>query len=297
MAFAVLTALLFAWSVTCARQSARHHGSDLANLGRILLALVAMGGAVLLTGRDPVSPGWHWLVLSGALGLGVGDIALFRALPRIGPGLTILLMQCLAAPFALVIEYLALGTTLTLAQALASAVILGGVALALGAPPEGDPAGRRLGVALAIVAALGQACGAVSTPLAKAACLEVGAAVPDGVSQGFVRLLGGVPVVLAFALWSARGRGGLLAGVARPYAAGRAPAWMFMNGLAGPAIGVACYQQALLDLPSAVVLSVVATTPLLALPMQWATEGRRPGWRAWVGGAVAVAGVVLLRQA
>jgi len=297
VAYALLTALLFAWSVTCARQSARHHGADLANLGRILIALLAMGLWVLMSGRQPVSPGWQWLVLSGALGLGVGDIALFRALPRIGPGLTILLMQCLAAPFALVIEYLALGTTLSWAQASASAIILGGVALALGAPPEGEPAGRRLGVALAVVAALGQACGAVSTPLAKAACLAAGSPVPDGISQGFMRLLGGVPIVLAFALWHARDSGGLAAGITRPYAGSRAPAWMLMNGLAGPAVGVACYQQALVDLPSAIVLSVVAITPLLALPMQWAVEGRRPGWRVWLGGAVAVVGVVVLRNA
>jgi drug/metabolite transporter (DMT)-like permease len=296
VAFSVLTALLFAWSVTCARQSARHHGSDLANLGRILLAFLAMGLWVGLSGRQPVSPGWHWLVLSGALGLGIGDIALFRALPRIGPGLTILLMQCLAAPFALVIEYLSLGTTLSWGQAGASAIILAGVALALGAPPEGDPADRRLGVLLAVVAALGQACGAVSTPLAKAACLAAGEPVPDGISQGFMRLLGGVPIVLAFALWHARGSGGLSAGIVRPYAVPRAPAWMIMNGLAGPALGVACYQQALIDLPSAIVLSVVATTPLLALPMQWAVEGRRPGWRAWIGGALAVIGVVVLKN-
>lgn len=296
MTFSVLTALLFAWSVTCARQSSRHHGPDLANLGRILLALLAMGLWVGLSGRQPVSPGWGWLVLSGALGLGIGDIALFRALPLIGPGLTILLMQCLAAPFALVIEYLALGTTLTWGQAGASALILAGVALALGAPPEGDPSGRRLGVGLAVVAALGQACGAVSTPLAKAACLAANAPVPDGISQGFMRLLGGVPIVLAFALWRSGGVPNLAAAVTRPYPVPRAPAWMLMNGLAGPALGVACYQQALLDLPSAVVLSVVATTPILALPMQWAVEGRRPGWRAWAGGTLAVAGVLALRN-
>jgi len=41
---------------------------------------------------------------------------------------------------------------------------------------------------------------------------------------------------------------------------------------------------------------VVATTPLLALPMQWAVEGRRPGWRAWIGGVLAVIGVVVLKN-
>lgn len=297
MAYSLLAATLFAWSVTCARQSSRHHGSDLANLGRITLAFLAIGLWVALSGRAPATPGWHWLVLSGAVGLGVGDIALFRALPLIGSGMVILVMQCLAAPFALAIEYLALGTTITGGQAWAALIIVAGVVLALGAPPEGDAAGRRLGVALAVVAALGQACGAVSTPMAKAACLAAGHPIPDGVSQAFMRLLGGAPVVLAFALWRARGPAALLAGVARPYPARRAPAWMVMNGLSGPAIGVVFYQQALVDLPSAIVLSVVATTPLLALPMQWAVEGRRPGWRAWVGGVVAVIGVVLLRNA
>ncbi len=298
MGFSLLTALLFAWSVTCARQSTRHHGADLANLGRILVALCVLGSWVLLSGREPIAPGWAWLVLSGALGLGIGDIALFHALPRIGPGLTLLLMQCLAAPFALVIEYLMLGTTLSWAQAGAASVILGGVALALGAPAEGDPAQRRLGIALAILAALGQACGAVSTPLAKAACVAAQHPVPDGISQGFVRLLGGVPVILGFVLWRARSLpGGLLGEVRRPYLPWLALAWLVMNGLSGPSLGIACYQQALLDQPSALVLSLVALSPILALPMQGLTEGRRPGLRTWIGAAVAVGGVILLRLA
>ena len=43
-------------------------------------------------------------------------------------------------------------------------------------------------------------------------------------------------------------------------------------------------------------LSVVALTPLIVLLMQWAIEGRRPSWRLWVGGAIAIVGVVLLRR-
>jgi drug/metabolite transporter (DMT)-like permease len=37
-------------------------------------------------------------------------------------------------------------------------------------------------------------------------------------------------------------------------------------------------------------------SPLLALLFQWGIEGQRPGARVWVGGGIAVAGVILLRN-
>jgi len=240
-------------------------------------------------------PGWPWLLLGGAIGLGVGDIASFHSLVRIGAGLALLVMQTLAAPFALLLEYLVLGHAPTGAQLVAAAVILTGVALALGSRPVGDPRHWRTGIALAILAAFGQACGAVSTPMAKAACVAAHVEVPDGWTQGFLRILGGLPIVLGFVLWNTR-REGLLAQVRRPYAGGRARGWALMNGLSGPGIGVACYQWALSTQPAAVVLSIVALSPLLALLFQWAVEGQRPAPRVWLGGGLAVLGLMMLRN-
>jgi drug/metabolite transporter (DMT)-like permease len=240
-------------------------------------------------------PGWTWLLLGGAIGLGVGDIASFHSLIRIGAGLALLVMQTLAAPFALLLEYLMLGHVPTGAQMVAAAVILMGVALALGSRPVGDPRHWRTGIALAILAAFGQACGAVSTPMAKAACVAAHTALPDGWTQGFLRIVGGLPIVLAFVLWNTRERG-LFAQIRRPYAGWRARGWALMNGVSGPGIGVACYQWALSTQPAAVVLSIVAMSPLLALLFQWGVEGQKPGARVWVGGGIAVAGVILLRN-
>ncbi len=295
MDYALGAAFFYAWSVTCARRSSAHHGPDLANLGRLVVAIAVVGLFVLLSGRHPFCAGWGWLILGGVLGLGIGDIALFHALPRIGVGLTMLLTQCLAAPIALLLEYEALGLSPNGAQMLAALVILIGVGVALGAPAEGDPADRRAGVWLGLLSAFGQACGAVSTPMAAEACRRAGEAVPDGFAQAFVRLLGGVPLVILFVLWMSR-KDGLLAKVRRPYAFATAPWWMLMNGISGPALGVACYQWALTLHPAALVLSVVALTPLFGLTMQWAVEGRRPSWRLWVGGAIAIGGVILLRR-
>jgi drug/metabolite transporter (DMT)-like permease len=168
------------------------------------------------------------------------------------------------------------------------------VAIALGKAPEGDRRLWKLGISLAVLAALGQAVGAVSTPMAKAACLAVGQPLPDGLSQGFLRILGGLPIVLGFVLWNTRATG-LLAQVRRPYEGLKARGWMLMNGLAGPGLGVACYQWALSTHSSALVLSIVALSPLFALLFQWLVEGQRPGPRVWIGGAIAIAGVILLR--
>ena len=288
-------AFFFAWSITCARRSSYHHGADLANLLRISIAFVAIGAVALVAGRPLLFPGWPWLLLGGAIGLGVGDIASFHSLTRIGAGLALLVMQTLAAPFALALEYAALGHVPTGAQLVGAAVILGGVALALASRPVGDPRHWRAGIALSVLAAFGQACGAVSTPMAKAACLAAHAEVPDGWTQGFLRILGGWPIVLAFVLWNTRERG-LLAQVRRPYAGWRARGWALMNGVSGPGIGVACYQWALSTQPAAVVLSIVALSPLLALLFQWLVEGQRPARRIWLGGSIAVVGVILLRN-
>ena len=295
MEYALGAAFFYAWSVTCARRSSAHHGPDLANLGRLLVAVVFIGLFVAFSDRHPFCAGWEWLILGGVLGLGIGDIALFHALPRIGVGLTMLLTQCLAAPFALILEYQALGHSPNGAQMLAALVILIGVGVALGAPAEGDPADRRTGVWLGVLSALGQACGAVSTPMTVHACEAAGQTIPDGFAQAFVRLLGGVPIVLLFLLWASR-KEGLFAKIRRPYAFASAPWWMLMNGIAGPALGVACYQWALTQHPAALVLSVVALTPLIGLIMQWAIEGQRPSWRLWLGGAIAIIGVILLRR-
>src|SRR5438874_13479568 len=69
-------------------------------------------------------------LLSGVMGIGVGDVALFQALPRLGPRLSLLLIQCLTAPFGALIEWLWLGTGLTARQIICGITILAGVGLA-----------------------------------------------------------------------------------------------------------------------------------------------------------------------
>ena len=68
--------------------------------------------------------------------------------------------------------------------------------------------------------------------------------------------------------------------------------WLLATGLAGPALGVTCYQWALLGNSTGVVLPIIATTPLVVIPMSIALNEEKPTLRSLIGGLIAVAGVV-----
>jgi len=221
-------------------------------------------------------------------------MSLFGALPRIGPRLAILLTQCLAAPVAALVEWWWLGSTLRPVDLLCAAVILVGVAFAL-APDHGsevDPRTFRIGILFGIGSALGQAFGAVLSRKAN----EVAALTHfpiDGGTAAYQRLIGGLLMtVIAFLLTKRTPEN---AGQPRQLPWRKAWPAVVGNALAGPTIGVGCYQWALKTTPSGIVLPIVATSPLVTIVLSFFIDGIRPTRRAVTGGLVAVAGAVALK--
>jgi len=70
--------------------------------------------------------------------------------------------------------------------------------------------------------------------------------------------------------------------------------WIPANALCGAVIGVSCYQWSLATTPSGIVLPIVATTPLVVIPLSYWLEGERPTLRSLGGGLIAVTGVIAL---
>jgi drug/metabolite transporter (DMT)-like permease len=287
---ALLTTFLFSFSVLFASRSSQIVGSMQANVSRLILAMVLLGIWAHGWGGGMSGAGLPWFLLSGFIGFGLGDIALFGALPRIGPRLAILITQCLAAPIAGVSEYLLLGTRPTLVEMGFGAIILAGVALAL-APDtqwEGDPGTFKMGVLFGIGSAMGQALGAVFSRRGNAAAALAGTLV-DGGTAAYQRITAGVLTTLLF--WGVL----TLLGKSREQ---RHPAGTWKkalplvtgNALSGPTFGVACFQWALLTTPSAKVLPIVATSPLVTMGLAWALDGTRPSQRAIFGSILAVTG-------
>ena len=294
MLASLITTFFFSLSVIFAARSARMIGGPRANFARIGLATLFLGIYAHTFGGGLSGGSLGWFFLSGVIGFGLGDIALFGALPRIGPRLAILLTQCLAAPIAALAEWAWLGTTLKPADLLCAAIILVGVALAL-APDRGLGVDRRtffIGALCGVGSALGQALGAVVSRKAnEVANLEH--LVIDGGTAAYQRAIGGLLLTaLAFFLFRKFRASKDLPSPAVNWRAG----WplVLANALAGPTIGVGCYQWALRTTPSGIVLPIIATAPLMTIGLAYFIDDQKPTLRAILGGLVAVGGAVAL---
>ena len=289
-----LTTLLFSFSVIFASRSAKVLGGPAANLARLMLALVALGVWAHGFGGGLRGPALPWLLAGGVIGFGFGDMCLFGALTRIGPRLSILLTQCLAAPIAATVEWRWLGKAMAPAEALCAACILAGVALAL-APDHGTEGKRStfwLGVLFGIGSALGQGLGAVFTRKAYIVSDAAGFAI-DGGTAAYQRIVGGAIItwITFFIMRKVHPESHRLPDSA---AWRKAAPSVLGNAAAGPACGVACFQWALRTAESGIVLPIVATSPIVTMLLAWFLDGARPARRAVLGGLIAVCGAVAL---
>jgi drug/metabolite transporter (DMT)-like permease len=296
MLAAILTSGLWALSAIFGSRSTLYLGSQRANLARQIVALLLLGVWAHLWGQGLNGSTLAIFFISGVVGFGLGDWALFEAFPRIGSGLTVLLCQCLAVPIAAVTEWIWLGTRLSVLQMGASAIILVGITLALiPARNSAVPVGHRLaGTIFGVIAAAGQGWGAVISRYGFARAHEAGFAV-DGITTAYQRIWGGVVSIALLLMlrqltrrWHSPGAVAL-----RPDWRLGWP-WILANAVTGAVLGVSCYQWALKSTPSAIVLPIVATTPLITMAIAAVFEGFRPPPRAVIGAILGVVGVVVL---
>tara|TARA_Y100001934_G_scaffold98954_1_gene121801 strand:- start:1706 stop:2683 length:978 start_codon:yes stop_codon:yes gene_type:complete len=317
MLAALLCTLLFSLSAVTARRTTEYMGGTETNFARLIIApLVLMVFAFLFFENVSAhfQPNIFWLLFaSGAIGFGLGDIALFQAFQRIGSRLTVLIVHCVAVPLALTVEfglykfgYMEKSALTSPSQIIFAVIILAGVTIAL-APKENphlEKSGLWSGIGWGLIAAFGQGIGAgtmvrfITEKYTEFNKLTGDEAFHAGLTVAAQRQLGGM-VFTGLCLWALRTylKGNPASPSARAltnpgsdWTAGRR--WLLLNALAGPAFGVTCYQWALLNNPTGVILPIVATTPLVVIPFAIYMKEEKPSWRSLAGGVLAVAGVV-----
>ena len=296
---AVLAASFFAISAVVSQRSSRIFGAVPANFYRMCIACAVLGLLTWIVDSVNASTSLHretfWrFLLSGAVGFGIGDIALFLAYARLGSRLTILINWCSAALFAAAGDWYLRQHALTIPQWVAVGCILSGLVTALwpGNAVRGTPHPVS-GITFAIIAGIGMGVGTVLSGHAIDAGRTHGLEVP-AISQTFQRSIAGVAAsALSFLLIK--------------YLPKRRPAdtekkwrhkpfWLISTALCGPVIGVCFYQWALSTTGSStIVVAIAATSTLLVIPLARMVEKDKPLLRQITGSVLAAAGIIVLK--
>jgi drug/metabolite transporter (DMT)-like permease len=252
-------------------------------LVKSLLSLVLLAIVLIFVGwtRVPVSS-LGLLILSGLIGIAVGDTCFFAALQRLRVHQLIVLMM-LAPAMTLIMAILFLGEMPSRFAWLGIAMVLTGVSLTLGADlrhakgPEGTPTGIIFGF-LAIV------CMGGSVIIAKAGLGEIPA-----LQATFLRMSAGFFGMLAVAL-ARRQITSSLEPLRRASLQGRFLAAVTIVTFGGFWLSLFAVKR----LDVSVANTLLATEPLFALPLSVLWLRERPAALAWSGAAIALPGALLL---
>jgi drug/metabolite transporter (DMT)-like permease len=292
MLFALLAAVLFAASAVCGQSLSRQLGGVTANAVRITIACALLGLITWAFCPGQIhSATFRWFLLSGVLGFGFGDVALYLAYPLLGARTAVLVNLCLATLVGALADRIFLGTRLAPAEIAAAALTLTGVVLAM--HKRDEPFQWNAGLFLTLFAGTCQGFGLMLSRLAQGIAKQQNLEM-SGPAQAFQRTMGGVLIGwIAFAILRSALKGkSLVPPTART---AQLPFWILGASFFGPVAGVSFMQVALQRVDSsAIVSAITSTAPLMLLPISRYIDREAPTKQAILGSFVAVGGVVAI---
>jgi drug/metabolite transporter (DMT)-like permease len=233
-----------------------------------------------------------WLLLSGAIGIGVGDTAYFQALNDIGPRRT-LILESLSPALSAGCAWLFLQERLPLSAGLGIGLTIAGIMLVVSEGGRDRPEPRhqwQRGVLCGLVAALGQAGGAV---LSRAA---VGGSTIDPLWSTLIRLLAGVGILLIGLLVQQRWQhpsGPVLPPALQSLRSPRFFSLVASTAFASTYLGIWLQQISLKYTATGIAQALSSTSPLFVTAIALSL-GEKVSARAIAGVLTAMAGIWLL---
>lgn len=289
---ALFTALCWSISAVSFTISGKQIGSQSVNRIRVLVAIVLLVviNWIIYGQPIPFSAGlerWFWLLLSGFVGLVVGDAFLFKTYQLIGARMGLLLLS-LAPVFSALIAWLFLGEALTMMQFIGILLTLLGISWVVFARQKGmdeseKPAHKKLGVLYGILAAIGQTAGLILSR--------------QGMTGDFppfagtlIRMIAAVVVLWGMAIIQKNAVPTLEAARQHP----TATRWIIYGSVFGPVIGVTLSLLAIQYTRLGVASTLMALPPVLMLPISYFAFKERLGWQAIAGTLISIIGVSVL---
>lgn len=293
---ALAAAFLWAVSTVIFGQLGKQLSPLVLNLAKGTIALSLISFTLVLLQISAAGVGVSAIALllaSGIIGIGLGDTAYFTALNHLGAR-RVLLMETLAPPLAALMALVFLQEALSAAAWIGILLTLGGVSWVIservpGATVHSGQVGR--GVVFGILAALGQAAGAV---LSRAALADTQV---SPLWSTLLRLSGGLVIMAGILAWpQSPGPAlswGQMKAQLRPLRTKAVLGGVAIAAFFGTYLAIWLQQTALKYAPTGIAQSLTSTSPLFILPIA-ALLGERVSLRAVLGVMIALAGVWLL---
>ncbi len=227
-----------------------------------------------------------YLSISGVIGLTLGDTFLFKAFQEIGARYSMLVMS-LAPTIAALLAYFVLNETLSTFGILGIGVTVLGVSIVVlerSAKSSATTLPTSAGIFYAVLGAIGQGAGLI---FAKIAFLE-------GRVNGFVatevRIIASLIFLLPIAMMTKRYKNPV-----RVFYQDRKGSMLIALGaVLGPFFGISFSLIAIEYTKVGIAATIMATVPILMLPMVWIVYKEKLSVRAILGAIVAVTGVAIL---
>lgn len=289
---ALATSIFFSIGPTFFTLAGRLVGSALVNRTRLVVALVyllvthwILYGTPLPLDANPDR--WFWLGLSGVIGFVLGDAALFQAFIQIGTRLTMLIFA--TNPIvAAILAWVFLGESLTLTQIIGMLITLAGIGWVMLEQnnPEQEISQRKIytsGIVLALLAAVGQAAGAVTAKIGLYGDFPA-------LSGQIMRVSIGTVFIWIIALINGRAKSTLTTLKEQP----KAIQHILIASFIGPYLGVFFSLVAIQNAEIGIASTLMSLQPVILIPISFYFFKEKITWRAVVGTVIALIGVAVI---
>ena len=285
---ALLTACCWSCSALAFSAATLRVGPIRLNVTRLLMAAVLLFVTVVLAGIDVhlSSSQLRNLAISGIVGLVIGDTYLFKSYETIGARMGMLIMS-VAPAISAFLAYILLGEVLGWMGAVGMGVTLLGIAVVVLERREVMTGTRRvhaLGILYGFIAAAGQGAALV---LAKMAFNE---GPVNGFVASLIRISSAVIVIFPLARLA-----GEYSNSIAIYRKDKRALWLtFLGSFLGPFLGITLSLVSVTYTTVGIAATLMATVPILMLPLVKFVLKEEVSWRALLGAVVAVGGVAIL---
>ena len=228
------------------------------------------------------------IIISGIIGIFLGDTLLFLALQRIGPRRNNILFS-LAAPFTIFLNIFILNEKMTFYEFLGCSLVFLGVVIAIFYGDSKNNQHRwekiegsiKFGIFFGILAALGQAIGIIMMkPI-----LNSGA---DPVASAAIRTSISA-ILLSFTFFS---KNALI--VDKVQYSLKIISKTIISGFLGMALGMSLLLIALQKGDAGIIVTLSSTSPVMILFLIWIITKKMPSFGAWIGTLIAIFGTSLI---